>query len=422
MAKVKMTLNQLSDVDVQFISLVSRAASRLPFKAMKSDDINEEGDMKNKSFAGLDLTTIFRRKSDAPTVVGVVTRKGESLDAVKAKIEEAGFTVGDVIDNDDGTLLYKQDHDDTALGSPVVVRMSDDVALVMKGFSSYSLSVDTGSSFAEVCAAQGFYPGVYAFSETLTDSIRTAVYDADTPSAASAAVGKILDEAKAYIQSLVAHLPEKAFKMDSLIAAEAVAKAEQPAPVAEVTTTAEGDQATQLEVKAEGDEVVVEVEGELEVKADTIEVVEVKAEGDVVVEVKADEPVTAEVDAAKAVKADESAAIATAIATALAPLMTGLSESIAQVALKQEQSISALSKSLTDGLTTITESVNVVVTKADEAVTTATTSAEQALKSVVVGQVVDTDPPATVVVQKQDVLSGDFDTAFLGRRQPKTRR
>ena len=52
MAKIRTKLKQLRDADVRFISLVDRAATRIPFRVLKRDE------KENKM--GIDLTKVFK--------------------------------------------------------------------------------------------------------------------------------------------------------------------------------------------------------------------------------------------------------------------------------------------------------------------------------------------------------------------------
>lgn len=220
MPKLKFNAVKMSDAHVSHISLVERGANRIPFKVIKQENHMSQ-------FAGIDLGNLFgTRKSEAkaPEVVAVVTMKGEGFESIKKQVEEAGFAVSDVKELEDGSMVFKQG--EGALEDGTVIRLNDDIAIVTKGFSPYNMDVSAGDvSFADQCAAKGFYPGVDAIMNTLSDAVRNITYNAKDPNEAKTAVTKLFSEASTYVAAFVGSLPVKAFKLETCYA-------EVPAPVA----------------------------------------------------------------------------------------------------------------------------------------------------------------------------------------------
>lgn len=216
MPNLRFTATKMSEAKVSHISLVERGANRIPFKVVK-----EESDTMSK-FSGLDLGNLFARKAEkapeVPQVIGVITMKGESLEAVQKAVAEAGFAVDASVEMDDGSVVFKQEgFSDEALADGVVVRLSESVALVTKGFSPYNMDITAdGVTFADQCAASGFYPAINSIMTTLSDAVRSVVYNAKTPAEAKSGVTKLFAEASAYTASFVGGLPVKAFKMEDL--------------------------------------------------------------------------------------------------------------------------------------------------------------------------------------------------------------
>lgn len=223
--KVRLQAVKMSEAKASHISLVERPANRTPFKVIK----HEEPRMK---FATLDLGRLMARKAETPTIelVGVATMKGEGFESVKKQVQEAGFDVTTLVDGTDAdgasddSTVFKQG-DAKLEGDAVVIRMSDDVALVCKGFSPYMMDMSSeGVTFSDQVTAQGFYPSV----STVMDVARSAIYDtvskADTPEAAAVAVSKMMGEVAKYAQSLVSSLPAKCFKLESIIVEKAMAE------------------------------------------------------------------------------------------------------------------------------------------------------------------------------------------------------
>lgn len=255
MPKAKFSAVKMSGAQVSHISLVERGANRIPFKVVKK----EKQDM--SAFESLDLGGLFsRRKAEkaAPQVVAVVTMKGEGFDSIKKQVEEAGFAVADVQEMEDGSMVFNQGEFSAKDSDTQVIRMNDNIALVMKGFSPYNMDVTAdGMSFAEQCAAKGFYPGISTIMETLGDALRSSVQVAKTPAEAKASASKLFSEASAYAASFVSGLPQKAFKLET-IAPEIPAAEGSAATAAEGTTTegtgTEGQGEQAAVTKAEGEQ------------------------------------------------------------------------------------------------------------------------------------------------------------------------
>lgn len=173
-------------------------------------------------FSGLDLSAMFRTskaEKPAPAVVAVVTMKGENTESIKNAVAEAGFSVDAMVENDDGSVVFKQEDYD---GEVTVVRLSEDVAVVTKGFSPYNMdTMANGTSFADMCAAQQFYPGVSTIMDVMRDSIFNLAYNVESQKDVATAIGKLFDEAKAYTLSFVGALPSKAFKLEGDVVAKA---------------------------------------------------------------------------------------------------------------------------------------------------------------------------------------------------------
>ena len=213
MSVIKMQANKMSDATVSFISLVGRGANRIPFKIIK-----QEKDHMSKAFSSMDLGSLFTRKSEkvaAATIAAVVCMKGDHMEALKEELVAAGFSVANQIENADGSVVFAQGDSVLKADEGTVIRLSDDILLVAKGFSPYNMEGQSGNSFADQCIAQGFYPGIRTVMDTLSDTIRSAVSASSSPADAGTSVSKMFDEAKAYALSFVSQLPVAAFKLDT---------------------------------------------------------------------------------------------------------------------------------------------------------------------------------------------------------------
>lgn len=233
MSKMKLNAFELVGTDVQFVSLVGKGANRIPFRIIKKEDDKM-----------IDLHKIgqrlFKQSAGGPEIIAAIVSKSADLDRVAKAFEAAGLDPQKFgkVEGDSHVILGKADFDkaeDTA-----VVKLSDDVALAVSGlrksFSSYS---GDSTSFSEVLATESFYTSCRLATEALSTVIHNILYDSKTPSDASAAVGPIVDQFKAYVLALIGGLPVQAFKLDGELSkasvtivdesAAAPASAEDPA-------------------------------------------------------------------------------------------------------------------------------------------------------------------------------------------------
>ena len=217
MPTVKTQATEMKSARVDRISLVSKAASRIPFKVIKEDRT-----MSNPFKQTLDLASvgaIFKAQKPVtipPSVVAIAAMKGDTLTQALVAVQEAGFSVLKSEEQEDGSVVLQQTDSDN-FDDTVVIKMGDHTALIVKGYTPYSMEMDSaeGTTFSDVCKAQGFYPGLSATMSTLASSVHEAVIKADDQTSAAALVTKMFDEARNYAVSLTEALPANAFKLDS---------------------------------------------------------------------------------------------------------------------------------------------------------------------------------------------------------------
>ena len=139
MATIKTRLKQLKDADVRYISLVDRAATRIPFRVLKRD---------KESKMGIDLTKVFKSDNTAgrkPYVSALVVfaQKDEAAgNQVQEAIKKYGFTTERVQKSDEGETLVFAQRDQT--GDVQVVRLSDQL-LVTVGELAEAQRLDRGN-------------------------------------------------------------------------------------------------------------------------------------------------------------------------------------------------------------------------------------------------------------------------------------
>jgi len=204
--KIKVKLNELKNADVTYVSLVDRSASRIPFRVMKRN--NEEQDM------SIDLNRIGRtlkgektQKSNTPEVVAIVVegREPAYLDKARVAISASGFDVGTVTKNEDSSVTFKQgeitegDH---------IVRISNRMLVVMKGFDAASEILSENSGFSDLVAVEGYFPGI----DVATKGIGLAVEK--TLKSDSPKLTTLLNQFSTYIDTLSKSIPAPVFKAD----------------------------------------------------------------------------------------------------------------------------------------------------------------------------------------------------------------
>lgn len=391
MPSVKMTATKMSDAHVSFISLVERGANRIPFKIMKQENQAMAG-----AFKGLDLGALFAtRKAETPAVevVGVVTMKGEGYDSVVGQIAEAGFVTDTTVDMGDGSVILKQAGDPEGDGE--VIRMGDSALLITKGFRPYSMEVEAdGVSFADMVKAQGFYPGVSTALDVARTIILSTAGKADDPVAASKAIGKVMDEFKTYIQSLVAGLPAKAFKLETVFPEEAIKDEAESAGEAQAeTSVGEGTQA----VKGGGAESEEAPETTSETHTET------SAEG---------KPVEKSEETKEAVLTEES------VSAIFASKFDSVME---QFVAKMGEALTTVQKSVETSVAGVNESVKSLSDRVEKAEADAEAAAKTLTEALVGGHDAEDHAPAKKAgVQKSS--GREIDTAFMGGARPRHQR
>lgn len=384
---------EMRNASVQHISLVDRAATRIPFKVIKK----EKPMSASRSF---DLASVFKRAKPAvvPTIVGVITYKSEGS-TTKDQIAGAGFEVDNAVEHPDGSVIFTQ-AGATTEADDTLIRFSSEAVLAVKGFRPYSMDVMAdGVSFADMCSAQGFYPGINTTMDSLRSAIMAIADSATAPSDASTAISKLFDEARKYTLSLVTALPSKAFKLESIAAPEPVVEA-TVAPVAKSEPT-EGTPTLPAVLEVAGgdlDEVAKAAKKPPPPKGEFVDGKWVPAD-----EGEGTDP--AAVDPKKA-KKEEAEGITSEAVTSI------VASQLQEFAAKMETLIGGVSgavKSVSDSVVALSSRVEVA-----EGVAKA---AKDALNGTVVlgGDTGDSNPP---VVIKAENSGREIDTAF----QPRVRR
>jgi hypothetical protein len=403
---MKANLNELKNADVTFVSLVERGANRIPFRIVKSQD---------KEQHMIDLTNPGKvlkgaTKPEPTAIAGVVvnsTGNAETDAAIVTALTDAGFNVDNVAKNEDGTLTFKQEGDiDPA--AVHLVRLSEDMVVVMKGFSPYSADLDQSTDFSEVMACCGFYQGVSIATDALAQTLRNGLYAGSSPADAVKTLKDATGKFTTYVTTLLNGIPQKAFKAESLITE--VLKGDkhkkQKPKDGEVDPTKAKDTAD-AEDKGDAGKTT-------ESTADSAEKPTEKAKAkkdEDGTEATTDAPAAAEPDAAPAATA-KSDAPAEAAADPLASFKAEMIEMFGAL----NQSIGTLTATVTK----TAEAQEISSQRLEEVARKADTAANAVSSTVLAPAASADETPAPSVARKsEDPRSGSFDSAFLpgrGRR------
>lgn len=383
MAKLRTKLTEMTKTDVQYVSLVKRAANRIPFRVIKSD---KENGMLDLGKLGLAMKSESKKQPEGPTIAAVVVmeRPEEQMKQVTKALADQGFSV-DKVTKSDGTVIFAQEDGDLTKDAHVV-RVSEDMLVVMKGFSPYSEEMDKNADFSEVVATKGFYQTLDVASSAFRELAYKSLYSAKDPGEAATAIRKAGEKFIGYVESLANGLPAKAFKADFALA-EVIETFEDPDDDEEATRKAEGKEMTDEEKLAAARKLVKEADDAAAEKA--------KKDGE------AGEGKAGDGEKEEAKKADAQVPDIKAL---LAEMVPGI-----VTAVKGE--FDAFSKS-------ITERVDQIARKSDDAAN-ATAEMKKTLESTVLNGAPEGDRPAggskTQKNEDDDPRTGAFDTAFLRR-------
>ncbi|KVR21717.1 hypothetical protein WK13_34835 [Burkholderia ubonensis] len=352
MAETKTTLKEMRNGDVRYISLVRRAANRIPIKITKSDKEDTMIDLSN-------LRRVLKgeQKPEAPSIAAVVLA-AEPGEAVKAKLSELGLgELAHITKNEDGTVVLSKDGNTKVEAK--IVRLSEDVALVVKGLQLWSSGLDSSTDFNEVLAANSFYSGLSTATCSLGDTIRNICYSATDPGAAASSIGEAVKKFETYATTLVGNIPTVAWKMEQEIAAAIKADAEAATAASTATKSEEAHTGDAGKADAANTQATTESTAAA-----------VKAEGTETAGVA-----TGAAPAADAAKPDAQPDLAASIAAALK----------AEFA-PQFEAVNTAIKGVQEQFTKLEGEVREVATKAE--------GAQKAVKATVVAAAAPTDTPA----------------------------
>lgn len=398
--KIKAVAKEMKEADVRFISLVARGANRIPFRIVKSE---KESGMIDLSKPLKILKGDKATKEATPEVVGVVVfdQGDEAVMAdVRKSLTDHGFAVDKVTKNEDGTVLFSAG--EVNAEDATIVRLSEDMAVVVKGFSSYNQALSESTNFSDVMAAQGYYQGVRTACDALVYTMQNVLQKAESSQDAATKVNSILSSFSTYVGTMTKGLPVAAFKAD-LSVSEVVKSAKEKAKTTPADSVPEG--ADPKEWAKMSDEQKAEWKAKAKAKKDEEAAAAAsKSEGE---QGKGDNQPAAEGEKApaaegaspaeKSEQSDDGLKAVLAQLGELSKAVQGVAGEVGEVAKAQKS---------------LEGRVDEIARKAD--------NAAQAVKTTVVAGAGAGDEPAKgAPVKKSDTdpRSGCFDTAFLPKRR-----
>lgn len=204
--KIKLIANELTDGEIDFVSLVKHGANRSPFKIIKMEDLPEGTTMdtlKDK------FTALF---GDEKPEVAAFYVQTEFAKEYEVKFKAAGFTTNDPIKKGEFTVYPQAGYDESKDGALITVDNKCGIALdrVVKDFSSFPSSED----FQENLGASAFFPGLHHSFEALVESVWNTLNKADSLDDAAPKIDKNLMAFRKHVNALVRNMPSSVIKME----------------------------------------------------------------------------------------------------------------------------------------------------------------------------------------------------------------
>ena len=331
-----MRANEVQNADVQFISLVNRAASRVPIRITKAEEsLDKESTM-------IHLSNIFGlRKSEGPKIAALAINRGElNKDSILAGLQAQGFSIDNVVESDDGILIAKQDDGDLAETLPV--RFDDTVAALVRIEKSFDPPY-MSASFTENVGGTAFYPSVMMATEALAETVRGVLAKAANTAELVEGLETAVGDYQSYVVGMAGGLPDTLFKFDASERSYGCPEA-RSAEESVVTEKAVGDTVDAVLNEAQ----VLEVAGIAEETTTTTIAAEDVAsveEAEAVVQTSAaSESTTSESGATVLTKADVESMVSAALASAVEKLKDSLSTPIESLRSSVESVVDRIEK------------------------------------------------------------------------------
>lgn len=206
MSKKKVKASELVEADVQFVSIVGKGANRIPIRLTKSEEGNK---------MRLDISKIFKSKksNNASYVAAVIVRKGADIEAAKARIQKAGFSVEKQEDTGEAVIFHQSEIAEDAI--QYLMRADEDTVLHLVTEKKMEMMDYQTQSFAELFNKAGVLPSMMMATDLLKEVFMNILYgDVDSPEEAASAIKTAVKEFSNIVTEMAANIPVSAFKME----------------------------------------------------------------------------------------------------------------------------------------------------------------------------------------------------------------
>jgi hypothetical protein len=217
--RVVMELDELTDADVDFVSLVSRGANRAPFKIQKREELpmlNFGKAIHNHLFKSAEPV------DTTPSVVAILVGQSPRTLSLVTQIEEgADYTVVEKsVGNDMTVLKIKEFVEEDAL----IIQMTDDIAVVVEHAKKMFNSYPDSTSYRENLSTTGFVPGFHMGMDALAMTVHKVLDESRSLDEGKSLVSTAIGEFQTHVTQLMDAVPQTAFKLESLYAEDSVKK------------------------------------------------------------------------------------------------------------------------------------------------------------------------------------------------------
>jgi hypothetical protein len=204
--KVLVKGSELTNADINFISLVKRGANRSPFKVIKADDDPDT------SIVGA-VKGLFRMSEPDPTVVAVFVKK-ENYDTVKEHLEKSGFNIKDASESDDVVLVKQEGFADCK--QALMLQLSPNVVMAIGNIAKHAETFNGSMEFDSEVKQTGFYPGISKSTDALRDTLFAIATDEVNKTDISGRMQMACDACGKYLSEISKALPPEVWKFESL--------------------------------------------------------------------------------------------------------------------------------------------------------------------------------------------------------------
>ena len=211
--RVKVEAHEITDADVDFVSLVGKAASRLPIRILKSDEPQEK--------QMINISNMFGRvkKADGPTIVALAVNPAVAdNEELMGFLKDRGFDTENVVEHE-GVQLLKQEDFDFAEDDLKSVKLDDNVGALVRVSKRFDPAF-MSSDFAENLSSNGFFPSVIQATEALVDTIRGVMEESSNTGELEDGLSQAINDYRDYVEGMAAGMPDTLFKFDAAVSTE----------------------------------------------------------------------------------------------------------------------------------------------------------------------------------------------------------